>query len=234
MTDLTFNDMVSQLTETHPVGVDRDMGREYVNVDGLLVQLRAAFFEGMGSSGGSQKGSKLPLAAGAFDLLHEITTQASEALASVDKRPTPLGQAEDYVKAWAELTDEGKRVVVSVKVTDNGRVFVELREYTSVQLAASWFKKVSDFFDPPKRIEITAECPNCGVRRLPRTLDGVVIDTPAFWMRVDRQSGNVVAFECDACALDWPKPMFESVARMIGALGPDESLGDVLSKLLER
>lgn len=27
MTDLSFGDMVSQLTETHPVGVDRDQGR---------------------------------------------------------------------------------------------------------------------------------------------------------------------------------------------------------------
>jgi len=235
MTDLSFGDMVSQLTETHPVGVNRDSGREYVNVDGLLAQLRAAFFEGMGSSGGSQKGGKLPLSAAAYDLLDEITVQASEALASVDKRPTPFGQAEDYVKAWAEITAEDKRVVVSSRSTaTDGKVFNELREYTSTQLVAAWYKRVTDFFDPPKRIEIMAACPNCGVRSFLKKADGVSVTTPALWQRTDRQTGETVAFECDACSLDWPRPMFENFGRMIGAIGADETLGDILSKHLER
>jgi len=231
--------MVSQLTETHPVGVDRDSGREYVNVDGLLAQLRAAFFEGMGSSGGSQKGGKLPLSAAAYDLLDEITVQASEALASVDKRPTPLGQAEDYVKAWAEVTSEEKRVIVSVRVLgqpEDGtppKVVTDFREYTSLQLVSSWFKRVTDFFDPPKRIEILAACPNCGVRNYLKKQDGVSVTTPALWQRVDRQTGETVAFECTACSLDWPKPMFENFGRMIGAIGADETLEDILSKHLD-
>ena len=234
MTDLSFGDMVSQLTETHPVGVDRDQGRVYVNVDGLLAQLRQAFFEGMGSSGGAAKGSKLPLSAGAYDLLEEISVQASEALASVDKRPTPYGQAEDYVKAWAEITSEEKRVVVSTRSTaTDGRVFNELREYTSQQLVESWFKRVTDFFDPPKRIEITAACPNCGVRNYLKKVDGVSVTTPALWQRVDRTTGDTVAFECTACSLDWPRPMFENFGRLIGAIGADETLEDILSKHLD-
>lgn len=235
MTDLSFADMVSQLTEPHPITVDRDDGKQIVSVDGLLSQLRAAFFEGMGSSGGSQKGSKLPLFAGAYDLLEEITVQASEALASVDKRPTPLGQAEAYVSDWADLTTEDKRVVVSTRSTaTDGRVFNELREYTALQLVQSWHKRVTDFFDPPRRIEILADCPNCGVRYLPKKVDGLPVMTPALWQRVDRGTGETVAFECDACTLDWPAPMFENFARMIGALKPDESLSSILSKLLEK
>jgi predicted nucleic acid-binding Zn-ribbon protein len=113
-------------------------------------------------------------------------------------------------------------------------VFNELREYTALQLVQSWHKRVTDFFDPPRRIEILADCPNCGVRYLPKKVDGVSVTTPALWLRVDRVSNAVTGADCDACSLDWPIPMFENFARMIGAIGPDEDLSSILSKLLEK
>lgn len=231
----TFLDLVAQLTRPHYGTVDRDTGTELREEDGLLAQLRAAFFEGMGSSGGSQKGSKLPLSSGAYDLLNEITVQASEALASVDSHPTPFGHAEDYVTLWAQSADEDKRVIVSTRSTaSNGRVFNELHEFTGYTLVQSWHRRVKDFFDPPKRIEITAACPNCGIRSLPKKVDGAEIQIPVLWFRIDRTTDRTTAAECDACSVDWPIGMLENFARMVGAIGVDEPLSDVVKKLLEK
>lgn len=235
MSDLTFLDMVDQLTKVHPVTVDTGSGKQIINEDGLLAQLREAFFLGIGGSGGSQKGSKLPIYDSAYDLLTEIETQAAEALSAVDPRPTPYGHAEDYVKAWSELVDEDRRVIVSIRLTlTEGVVVSNPREFTAYTLVYTWYTRIRDLFDPPRKVEITAPCPNCGVRYLERQKDGQQVNEPAMWFRCDRESKAIIDVRCDACTLVWTRPMLENFGRMIGAINPDESLAEVLQRHLQK
>lgn len=232
MSDLTFLDMIDQLTKTHPVTVDTDTGKQIVSEPGLLSQLREALFGGMEGGSGSSFGSKMPLAANAFDLLDRIDIQAAEALALVDSRPTPLGHAEDYVKAWAARVDEGQRVIVSVKATSvTGDVFQELREYTATSLVYTWYTAIRDFFDPPSRREITSPCPNCGVRYVSRQQDGHSTDVSVMWFRRDRDSGEIVDAHCDACDVIWSKDQWVWLAKAIGAMSLEETVEDVIAKL---
>jgi hypothetical protein len=231
VTDVTFLDMVDQLTQTHPVTVDTDTGKQIHSEDGLLQQLREAVFGGMEAGGGSAFGAKLPMAEGAFDLLDRIDRQAAEALSLVDPKPTPLGHAEDYVRAWAARVDEGQRVVVSVRATStDGVVFGELREYTAIGLVYAWYTAVRDFFNPPSRREIRAECPSCGVRTLIRDVDGEKVPVPVFWFRRDG-SGRTVDAHCDACDQIWLPSQWEWLAKAIGALALDSSVDDVVAGL---
>lgn len=235
MNDLTFLDMVDQLTRVHPITVDTGAGKQIINEDGLLAQLREALFVGIGGSGGSQKGSKLPIYDAAYDLLTEIDTQAAEALADVDKRPTPYGHAEDYVRAWSELVDEDKRVIVSVRLTlAEGIVVTNAREYSAFTLVYNWYTRIRDLFNPPRKVEITAPCPVCGVRWLKREKDGQEISESAMWFRCDEETKAIVDVRCDACELVWTRPMLENFGRMIGAIDPDESLAEVLQRHLSR
>lgn len=236
MTDLTFRDMVSQLTETHPVGVDRDTGREYHNEPGLLAQLRRAVTSGMESGGtGASFGSKPPLDAGAYDLLDEIDRQAAEALSAATKRPVGLGTTEEYVSEWSELIDPEIRVVVSVRQLgkDKGdrrpRVYLEAREHTALSLVTSWYLRVTGFFDPSSRREILAPCPNCGVEFDTTSDDGV--PRRVMWFRRDKETRRTVDAHCDACDASWPMSQMINFGRMVGAIEADEDVEDILRKL---
>lgn len=232
MSELSFLDMVDQLTRVHPVTVDTDTGKQIQSENGLLQQLREAVFGGMeAGAGGSSFGARLPIAEGAFDLLDRIDRQAAEALALVDSHPTPLGHAEDHVRAWAARVGEFDRVIVSVKATTvNGDVFNELREYTATSLVYAWLSSVREFFDPPSRREITAPCPNCGIQKVSRMVDGETVEVPVFWFRRDN-TGRTVDAHCDACDQVWTPGQWEWLAKAIGALGWDRTLGDVIAGL---
>jgi hypothetical protein len=232
MSDLTFLDMVDQLTKVHPVTVSTDSGKQIVSEDGLLQQLRGAVLGGMEGGSGSAFGSKLPLASNAFDLLDKIDRQAAEALSLVDARPTPFGHAEDYVQSWAARVEEGQRVTVSLKATNiHGDVFRELREYTAKSLVYSWYMAVRSFFNPPRPREIVAPCPGCGVQYAQRDVDGETLDVPVMWFRRDPDTGEIVDAHCDACDLIWTKDQWIWLAKAIGAMNLDETIEDALAKL---
>jgi hypothetical protein len=183
---------------------------------------------------GASFGSKPPLDAGAYDLLDEIDRQAAEALTAATKRPVGLGTTEQYVSEWVELITDDTRVVVSVRqlAKDKGdrrpRVYLAAREHTAYTLVESWYLRVTGFFDPSSRREILAPCPSCGVEFDTTAEDGV--PRRVMWFRRDKVTRSTVDAHCDACDASWPVSQMINFGRLIGAVGPDETVEDILSK----
>jgi len=228
----TFLSLIHRLTRETSGTVQRENGQEERTQIGLLEQLRAAMFGGMEGTGGSSAfGSKPPIDAGAYDLLNEITTQAADVLAVVDRRPTPFGNAEDYVKAWAELTSEDKAFVVTTRATvDNpqpGRpsVYDRASEYTAYQLVEWWSQRIEDFFNPPKSKEIPSPCPRCHERYVVRIKDGEMVRSSALSIQIDRETGISSGARCAVCAAKWERSEFEQLAREVGAAPVPELMG---------
>jgi predicted RNA-binding Zn-ribbon protein involved in translation (DUF1610 family) len=226
----TFLDLIHRLTRETPGYVQRDDKKEIRLRGGLLEQLRQAMFGGMEGTGGSSSfGSKPPIDAGALDLLNEITEQATVVLAAVTGKPTPFGQAEDYVREWSENTAEEKQyVVTSPATTSAGAVFDERYEYTAYNLAKRWVQRVEDFFEPPRSREVKAPCPSCSERYVYRLKDGEVIQSPAVNIRIDRETGVSIDARCSNCGNEWPRSQFEVLAKLVGANPVPELANDTL------
>lgn len=227
MSDATFLDLVDQLTKPHPVTLQRDAGTTIHTMDGLLQQLREAVFGGMEGGSGSQFGSKLPIDPAAEDLLNEIDVQAAEALARIDRRPTPFGHTESYVRLWAGQVDEDAVMIVSSKESlefdpaDPLKPVVirVLHEYTALQLVRRWVARIEDFFNPAKAREIQAPCPSCGTRYVYRQKDGATAQSAALVFVLDKETGDSIEARCQAdhCGVSWPPDKFLYLAELIGA-----------------
>jgi hypothetical protein len=220
MTDLTFTEMVDHLTKEHEVPLQRDTGTTMVLEDGLLPMLREAIFLGMEHGSGGGFGSRPPMDAGAVDLLEEITSQAAEVLAAVDRRPTPFGHVEEYVRLWSGLVNESSRVRVSSRRLSQPvppalpRVFLEVRELTAFRLVRLWYSRVREFFEPPRFREISAACPLCGVRYVFRRVDGVVVRSSVLRFVLDGGSDSVRA-ECVSCGGVWLPDRFLFLGQLL-------------------
>lgn len=220
----TFHDIVKQLTTLHAGPVERDTGTVMLDQDGLLQQLREAVFGGMGGSGGAQFGSKPPIDTVARDLLDEITTQATEALASVSHLPTPYGHAEDYVSSWASQTSEHKMISITIKVLmesdprfpKQALVVPETVETTGWLLVSSWRDRIEDYFNPASTREIKASCPVCSERWVHRRVEGSYVQASALNFVRDRKTQRTVEAKCSACARTWLPFQFDWLATAIG------------------
>lgn len=198
----TFWDLVSKLTAAN----------------GLLPQLQEAVFGGMESTGGSSAfGSKPPIDTAAVDLLELITHQAAEALATVDTRPTPYGKPWDYIDSWARLTREDTVVRVHTPSLTTDRVVFQQRiETTAYRHAERWVSQVEAFFNPPKNAEMRAACPNCGIEKIARIVDGEEIHAWAMVMRRDRTTNETLDVYCQHCTAEWPRRLLITFAGQIG------------------
>ncbi|MEK6310127.1 MAG: hypothetical protein V4737_11585 [Curtobacterium sp.] len=198
----TFPKLIAKLTDT----------------DGLLQRLQEAVFGGMESTGGGASfGSKPPIDLAAVDLLELIGQQAAEALAAVDPRPTPLGHARDYVKAWGDLVREDDVVRVHAPaLTVNKQVYRQGIEATAYRHAERWAAAVESFFAPPKNAQILAPCPKCGHDKVTKTTDGEDYLEWALVMRRDRETGETLDVYCQACTYEWPRRLLVGFADEIG------------------
>lgn len=244
MSDLTFNELVQKLTGENHKFISTDDGQKLVTENGLLDQLRQAVFGGMENGGsGSAFGSKPPIDAAALDLLEEITVQATEALAQVDPRPTPYGQAEKYVALFAAAVEESAVIVVTaldtladdVK-TAHGvpRVYRRKVEATALNHVRRWVAQIEAFFNPPSLGEIIAPCPNCEVEFTWKTVDGQAIPSRVFNFHRDRVTGETYAAKCSHCGQEYGPVMFERLARVLGALAEEETIAEVVERMATR
>ncbi|MFC5930904.1 hypothetical protein D6T64_11980 [Cryobacterium melibiosiphilum] len=226
----TFNVLISELTQDHPVILERDAGTAVATVPGLLEQLRAAIFSGGEGGGAIGGGPKLPMDAAAVDLLEEITDQATAVLAARTNTPTPYGTAEHYVRLWAGQTDDLTAYVLEVKATNLDRVpavYLERREYSAVQLAAEWVRRIEDFFNPAKTREIPNACPECGERYVLRVVDGEEKRSSTLKITLDRETGRSVGAKCGACKFLWLPEEFVELAARLGYSAADDGAEDV-------
>jgi len=186
--------------------------------DGLLQRLHDAVFGGMESTGGGASfGSKPPIDLAAVDLLELIEQQAAEALAAADPSPTPLGQAQDYVRAWGDIVrdDEVVRVHAPALTVDKA-VYRQGIEATAYRHAERWVAAIEAFFAPPKNAQILAPCPKCGHDRVTKTVDGDDYLEWALVMRRDRETGETIDVYCQACTFEWPRRLLVGFADNIG------------------
>jgi hypothetical protein len=227
----TFLDLIDRLTySAGSYKITTRNGTETKHLPSMLEELRAEVFLGMEGVGGSSSfGSRPPIDAGALDLLNEITTQATEALAAVTHAPPGLAHAEEYIRQWAGQTTDSQRVMVTSKstvddpATHAGQqapfrpvVFGERIELTALQLAQQWCARIDDYFNPPSAREIPFPCPNCSERYHHRMRDGQHIRSCALNFIRDRQTGNIIEARCSACATTWAPDMFERLAVLLG------------------
>jgi len=226
-TEPTFIHLIDLLTVETPVFFKRDAGLELHQKQGLLQQLREAIFGGMEGGGSSAGyGSRPPIDASAVDLLEEITTQATQALAAVSPGPTPYGHAESYVRLWAGQTDETQLFTVTAPATgDNGVIFDERFEMNAYALAKKWVAKIEGFFNPPVSAEICAPCPkeDCGARYVYRTAGGETTQSSALKMLRDRDTGDTLEARCSSCGATWGRGELTRLGELISAGSKENS-----------
>lgn len=212
MTEPTFHELIDKLTRGQAEFVKTDDGQKLVTSDGLLERLREAVFGGASGGGGAQGKAKLPLDAAALDILEEIDTQAAEALAHTDSRPTPFGTAESYVRLWSAAVTDETPVTVTVRETIadriesvGPRVFNAKIETTAIALVRAWVRRIEEFFEPPMNSPIPAACPReeCGQRYSFRQSDGAEVRGSALSIQIDRETRRPLGASCSACGHRW-------------------------------
>lgn len=217
MTDYTFSELADILTSETYGAVDHDDGPRIYKGNGLLQQLREAVFGGMESGGGSSFGSKLPMDSDALDLLELITEQAASVLAVVDPRPTPLGQAEQYVRLWSAVTNE--TTVFRVRVSGGSR------EFTAFGLLRYWVSAVERFFSPRSSSPVPAPCPaeGCGERHVQSGEGESARILSALNVEREGSEKRLLGVRCSACGAWWDR---EDLPRLSESLGfaPDHEL----------
>lgn len=244
MSELTFHELIDKLTRGQAEFVTTDDGQKLVTSNGLLEELRVAVFAGMeNGGGGSSFGSKPPIDAGAMDLLNEITTQATEALAQVDKRPTPFGQAEHYVALFSAAVQEETMVTVTASDTlpddvetavGAPRAYRRKVEATAINHLRRWVSQIESFFNPPALGEIKSPCPSCGIEFTWKSSDGLATPTRVLNFHRDRATGETQSAKCSNCGVEWGPSQFEHLARVVGGIRDGESVSDVLERVATR
>jgi len=212
--------MIDKLTKHTSEFILRDDGLKRHHGDGLLHQLREAVFIGMSDSGGSAMGSRPPITAAALDLLNEITEQAAEVLAAVNKQPTPYGQAEKYVRLWSGLVTETTRVTITRREGDKdseGKEFVRtvIEQLTATDLVKSWVGRIETYFNPPRMAALPNPCPRCETRYIHKKKDGENIRTAALNLIKD-SNGRTTEARCSHCAASWSPSQFIHLAAVLG------------------
>lgn len=194
-----LRDTTRQLTEHTERLIVRDDGSITRHPHpSLLQQLRDARHHGgeNGSGGRTQE----PLRLAALDLLQQITADA-DALARAADAMARGSTVESHIRTITRAAGQW---------TDTQPV------RTALQHLTQWRDDINDLLDPPRRMEIVAPCPACGVRMVWRHKDGEDVQVAA--LTVDGTKGC----HCLACHHVWPPHLLEHLALVIGC----EPVGD--------
>lgn len=183
MDTLKLDGAVNELTREHPVWVRRDTGDELVPVPSLLEQLAEAV---QGSSGdGASRGNKqfLPIAADAFDLLHQIETLTRYHW-QLTTRNRVVKDLPHMVREWAANARSREQYLA-----------------TAEHITVDWVERIKALFDPPKRQTVKGSCPECGRRYVYSVDQGETVRNPALQVMV--LEGELSYAECGGCLTRW-------------------------------
>lgn len=159
----------------------------------LLGQLREAVAPTADGGQGNGSGTYTPLNEHVVDVLTQIETDAADL--HVKATMHDGFTAEDRIRAMVEIAGRW------TNVDHVGAMLNYLRE---------WSREIRDVLEPPKRFDLVAPCPACGVRFVWRQHDGESVKQPA--LSVDGRTGCT----CLDCGHVWPPAQLTHLAMAIG------------------
>jgi hypothetical protein len=122
--------------------------------DSLLAQLRDSIAGGIMShaGGSSDPAERLPINAGAIHLYEQIERRIGEWYVDAFHKPVGLLPEADLREWHRDLLLQRSRVLS----TDVGaQESFDALEVEVTRVVTSWVRRITDFYDPPKRLEIT-------------------------------------------------------------------------------
>jgi len=209
----SYDDMIRDLSRSHPVVVSRDDSDEYTSVDGLIQQLRDEVFGGTDKGATSGNKNRLPLNAPALDLYTLIDRQISEVWGATFARIPGADKPERLLAQWAAHANPLDVTIVSSPETiyRNGlETVVWLKdETTAINLLSRWHRSITELFDPPRVATNPAACVQCGARESWQRRDGQTVKSTALALIIDRSTDRAKEMRCRACGAIWDSSVFE-------------------------
>jgi len=206
-----------------------------VTVHALIPALREAVFGGMESTGGSAGfHAKMPIDAGALDLYQAIDQEVAEAWSALFSQVPSAERMEDLIQQVVWLSRKGPTLQllpitiatqhVESPGTKSERWWVERKpvEFTVEALLRRWVKQVYEFFNPPRRREITAPCVECGEEWGWKLDSGEHRPYRVFVFEQD-ENGNTLGAHCLSCGKVWFMAQMEELATRIALAEFDDA-----------
>lgn len=186
-----LRELVSLLVDGVSVVQMKDDGTQTkVQCPSLLDQLQEAIGTGLERNrGGSSSGfgSKAPVSVGALDLWQEIQ------------------------RTWCGVPSKGRSVEDALRfVPEWVQSWTDLDQLTQVVERVRWtVQSIKTLLDPPKKIHISAPCPECGAKMVRSSSSGEWVQVPALWVEIS------VGCTCLACGKLWPVSEYNRLAQEI-------------------
>lgn len=177
-------DAVDALTEKRRIQLWAGVSRRD---DSLFVELRKAVVSNVGSGDGASKAARerTPLDVTAFTLLEEIDGRIRSWHLDYASRPT--GDISHALRTWYLM------------FTRNPKEESDISKH--VLILTGWARRIIDIIDPPKTLELTVPCPECGRRWVTRG-QGSEVESVAALTASLRGSEDYEA-SCAGCGRRW-------------------------------
>lgn len=165
-----------------------------INHDPRLQHLRSAIVGGIGSHAGGSNEPRLPFDAGSLALYTEIETAISTWFVDLMQKPVYLTPEQTLRQWYIGFHD----AYLKGAVTDEERY-----EYTKT--LRKWAHQIDSKFDPPRKLELMAPCPECGERHAFDPKSGDLM--PALIVEYHEEGSQTVVnamVSCRSCEAVWP------------------------------
>jgi hypothetical protein len=193
MDTFTLDQNIRDLTEFAPAAIRRDNGTiDRVVAPPLLAQLRAAASNSstQAPGGGSSEKTKIPVDAGAVDLLDRITKHAR-----VCATETPAPHLPPCPEALG-VVDAVKRYGTAVRAHTQGWID------RAAEITGSWCADIRAHLDPAKRFPLKGKCPECGISKVADMTTGELVRSDVLHVYPGDESRHSLA-RCHYCGAEW-------------------------------